>query len=125
MANKAPAMFLEILKNKRKGNYLVIQIDPNYYPKELETKEVFQHTLRCGANRIILIHNHPSGEVTPSIQDSEVTNNLFNIGKIMMIPVVDHIIIGNNKYYSFLYPSLYKPQQGRIMHSLPLFGYSI
>ena len=42
----------------------------------LETKEVFQHTLRCGANRIILIHNHPSGNPAPSVEDELITEKI-------------------------------------------------
>ncbi|MFQ9072659.1 MAG: JAB domain-containing protein [Faecalibacillus faecis] len=42
----------------------------------LETKEVFQHTLRCGANRIILIHNHPSGNPAPSVEDELITQKI-------------------------------------------------
>ena len=48
----------------------------------LETKEVFQHTLRCGANRIILIHNHPSGDCTPSRDDMASTLAISKAGKL-------------------------------------------
>ena len=54
------------------------------------------------ASAIICVHNHPSGNINPSIQDIESTNNLVEIGKIHGIKVLDHIIIGNNNYYSFL-----------------------
>ena len=66
----------------------------------LETKEVFQHTLRCGANRIILIHNHPSGDCTPSRDDMASTLAISKAGKIIGINVLDHIIIGDRSYSS-------------------------
>ena len=47
------------------------------------------------------MHNHPSGDPTPSHQDIEVTKSLFKLGKIMAIPVVDHIVFGSDSYYSF------------------------
>ena len=66
----------------------------------LETKEVFQLTLRCGANRIILIHNHPSGDCTPSRDDMASTLAISKAGKIIGINVLDHIIIGDRSYSS-------------------------
>ena len=64
-------------------------------------REIFKYALLESAYSIIVIHNHPSNDVTPSKPDIEVTNILFNIGKIMSLPVIDHIIIGKDKYYSF------------------------
>lgn len=65
-------------------------------------REVFKESYLLSASAIILVHNHPSGIVTPSKQDIEITNNLINIGTLLGIPVIDHIIIGNNNYYSFV-----------------------
>ncbi len=64
-------------------------------------REVFKYAFLESAVSIIVIHNHPSGDPTPSIQDKEVTSSLFEIGKIMSLPVVDHIVFGDNKYFSF------------------------
>ena len=47
------------------------------------------------------MHNHPSNDTTPSSEDKELTNKLIEIGKIQGIPVLDHIIVGNNNFYSF------------------------
>ena len=65
-------------------------------------REVFKEACLCSASSIICIHNHPSGNVFPSRNDIEITNRLIDIGNIMGIKVVDHVIIGKNKYYSFL-----------------------
>ncbi len=70
-------------------------------------REIFKYAFLESAYSIIVVHNHPSGEVTPSISDIELTNALFDIGKLMSIPVVDHIIIGKTKYYSF-YENMHK-----------------
>lgn len=64
-------------------------------------REVFKYAFLESAYSIIVFHNHPSGDATPSIQDEELTESLISIGKIVGIPVVDHLIFGNNNYYSF------------------------
>ncbi len=64
-------------------------------------REVFKYAFLESAYSIIVIHNHPSGDATPSMQDEEVTMSLMQIGKVMAIPVVDHIIFGYNNYFSF------------------------
>ncbi len=67
----------------------------------IHPREIFKEALLVSASSIILVHNHPSGDVTPSLMDIKTTNQLQEIGKILLIPVIDHVIIGNNKYYSF------------------------
>lgn len=67
----------------------------------LSPREVFVEAVRHDAVNIVLLHNHPSGDPTPSKDDWFITEKLIESGKILQIPVVDHIIIGNKKYYSF------------------------
>ncbi|WP_416197691.1 MAG: DNA repair protein RadC [Sporanaerobacter sp.] len=64
-------------------------------------REVFNAAIRRSANSIILIHNHPSGDPTPSKEDINITNRLIESGNILGIKVLDHIVIGDNKYISF------------------------
>lgn len=64
-------------------------------------REVFQAALHYSAASVILDHNHPSGDPSPSDADKKVTKRIFQCGKIMDIPVLDHIIIGNLLFYSF------------------------
>ena len=64
-------------------------------------REIFKYALLNSAYSIIVFHNHPSGDVTPSTEDEELTSSLFQIGKLMSIPVLDHIIFGNDSYFSF------------------------
>ena len=59
------------------------------------TREVFQKALLANAVSIILMHNHPSGDCTPSREDVEVTKRLVEAGKILGIQVLDHIIVGD------------------------------
>lgn len=63
-------------------------------------REVFKEAYLCNATSIICIHNHPSGNVIPSKEDINLTKKLIEIGKLFGIEIVDHIIIGKNKYYS-------------------------
>ena len=50
---------------------------------------------------MIISHNHPSGNIEPSIEDNYLTNNIIKLGKILNVYLIDHLIIGNNKYYSY------------------------
>lgn len=63
-------------------------------------REVFREAIREGASSIIVAHNHPSGNTDPSPEDIQVTDQLVSIGKMLDIPVVDHIIIGSHGYKS-------------------------
>lgn len=64
-------------------------------------REVFKYAYLYSASNIVCVHNHPSGDVNPSSDDFLLTDALVNIGKLNKIPVIDHLIIGNNNYYSF------------------------
>jgi len=63
-------------------------------------REVFKPAVLHNAAAIICFHNHPSGEPKPSKEDIETTNRLVEAGKIMGIEVLDHIIVGDDKYTS-------------------------
>jgi DNA repair protein RadC len=65
-------------------------------------REVFKEAYLVGASAIICVHNHPSGNVLPSKQDLDITKSLQEVGSILGIKIVDHIIVGKNNYYSFL-----------------------
>ncbi|WP_294578581.1 DNA repair protein RadC [uncultured Thomasclavelia sp.] len=67
----------------------------------ISARELFKEALICGCSRIMVIHNHPSGNPKPSIEDIEVTEQIYHIAKKLEIEVVDHLIIGRNKFYSF------------------------
>lgn len=64
-------------------------------------REVFRFAVVESAASIIVLHNHPSGNPSPSIEDKEITRNLVEAGNLMKIKVIDHLIIAGNSFYSF------------------------
>ncbi len=64
-------------------------------------REVFKAAVRESAAAVILLHNHPTGDCTPSTEDRELTRRLVDAGEIMGIRVLDHIIVGDRRYVSF------------------------
>lgn len=71
-------------------------------------REVFIEAIKNRANSIILVHNHPSGDLTPSEDDIKITKKLVEGGKILGIEVLDHVIITENSYFSFKTKGLLK-----------------
>lgn len=66
----------------------------------IRTGEVFREAVRHNATAMIVVHNHPSGDPTPSPEDIQVTRTLIEAGKMMDIDVLDHLVIGKQKYVS-------------------------
>jgi len=64
-------------------------------------REVFRPAIMDAAAAIVVAHNHPSGDPTPSREDIAVTRRLVRAGELLDIPVLDHVIIGDNRYHSF------------------------
>lgn len=64
-------------------------------------REIFLAAITAKAAAIAIFHNHPSGDPLPSNEDKIVTRSIIEAGKVMLIPVLDHIIIGGNNFYSF------------------------
>ena len=69
---------------------------------KIHPRDVFREAVKNNASSIILVHNHPTGNISPSYADTYLTNNFISLGKLMGIRIIDHVIIGNNSYYSFL-----------------------
>jgi DNA repair protein RadC len=67
----------------------------------VEPRDVFREAARAGASAMIVFHNHPSGDPSPSADDVELTRRLVAAGVLMGIDVVDHIVLGDTRYYSF------------------------
>lgn len=108
--------FSEILKDKKQEYFYSVYLDTkgNYLGKKclfvgtinnsvVHPREIFKEAYLLSANGIICVHNHPSGDVTPSREDINLTKKLVEIGIIHGIKVIDHVIIGNDNYYSFFY----------------------
>lgn len=63
-------------------------------------REIFRIAVRCSAARIILAHNHPSGNPEPSQADYNFTQRMIEAGELLGIELLDHIVVGENKYIS-------------------------
>ncbi len=67
----------------------------------IRVAEVFKTAIRQNASSIICLHNHPSGDPSPSKEDMEITGKIKEAGELLAVPMLDHIIIGRHGYYSF------------------------
>ena len=78
---------------------------PTVYQGSLNTSvvrvsEIFRDAIRQNAAAIIVVHNHPSGDPTPSSEDVAVTRSIIIAGKLLDIEVLDHLVIGNQRFVS-------------------------
>jgi DNA repair protein RadC len=65
-------------------------------------RDVFEPVVRESAAAVVFVHNHPSGDPTPSKEDLEITRRLREVGEVMGVRVLDHIVIGKGRYVSFV-----------------------
>lgn len=106
--------FMEALRHKDTECVVVVSLDAKGRMIEekklsdgsvrmslISPRQIFLEALHAKAVNIILVHNHPSGDPTPSRYDKELTQNLYKLGEMMDILLLDHIIIGDNSYFSF------------------------
>ena len=66
----------------------------------IHPRDVFQRAILCNAASVILVHNHPSGDPTPSPEDIALTKKLVEAGRVMDISVLDHVIVGEGSFVS-------------------------
>ena len=106
--------FHSLFKDKKQEYFYVIYLDnqKKYIDKKLlfkgtvnyslvHPREIFKEAYLMSASYIVCVHNHPSGDASPSNNDMEITRKIKEISNIHGIGFIDHIIIGNNSYYSF------------------------
>lgn len=94
-------LFMVILQDTKgcaMGHHVITVGTLNNTP--VHPREVFAPAIRHHAASVILVHNHPSGDPTPSPQDFEVTDSLIEASRLMSIPINDHLIVGAGKYVS-------------------------
>lgn len=107
--------YKELLKDKKQECFYCVYLDTkNKIIKDkllfigtinqslVHPREVFKEAYLCSASSIICIHNHPAGSSEPSDLDIILTKQLKEAGKLLGIPLLDHIIIGNHQYFSFM-----------------------
>jgi len=93
--------FVAVLLDSKNGVQRVAPIHVGTLTMSLVgPREVFREAIRDGASAIIAAHNHPSGDPTPSPEDIEVTKKLVEIGQMLDIPVLDHVIVGYRTFVS-------------------------
>ena len=108
-------LFHERLRDKKQEEFYVLMLNSkNNIIKEqfiykgtlnaaiIEPREIFKEALKNSAAKIILIHNHPSGDPSPSKEDVDITKKINEAGQIVDIKVLDHIIIGNGSWWSWI-----------------------
>ena len=111
---RAAAIFMEQLRYRRKEHFMILLLNTKNHviSKEeisvgslnasiVHPREIFNIPLRKSAASVILVHNHPSGDPSPSQEDLEVTRRLVEAGNILGIAIRDHLIIGDGCYFSF------------------------
>ncbi len=67
----------------------------------VDPTEVFSFALQKRASQLIMVHNHPGGSLQPSPDDTDITDKMYQVGLFLQLPVIDHLIITEKKYYSF------------------------
>ncbi len=93
------ALFLDT-KNKVNGHKVIFKGGVDNV--QIDARELFREALKNKASKIIIAHNHPSQNVQPSREDIILTSKLVEAGRLMNIPVLDHIIVSYKQYYSFM-----------------------
>lgn len=93
------ALFLDIKNNLITYETIFIGTLSN---ATIHPREIFKAAIKNSASKIIIMHNHPTGNSNPSNADINLTKKLTEIGELMSIPIIDHIIIGYHNYYSFM-----------------------
>lgn len=68
---------------------------------QVHPREVYKSALLASASSVIFVHGHPSGDPEPSLSDKEITRILRQAGELLQINVLDHVIVGRDRYYSF------------------------
>lgn len=72
----------------------------NISSARVDVKQIFEETIKTGMSKFILVHNHPSGDATPSMQDLELTKRIEEGAKLLELRLLDHIVIGDGVFQS-------------------------
>lgn len=100
--NEHQEKFLAIFLDNKKSliSYKTLFIGTNN-KSIAHPREIFMEAIKAGASGIIVMHNHPSGNVLPSEEDKNITERLIQSGYMLGIPLIDHIVTNGEEYYSF------------------------
>ena len=105
----------QIIKNQDREYVLAIALDTRLRPVSLEVvaigginkagvepRDIFKHAILSNATGLVIVHNHPSGDPGPSKEDYIITERMKEAGELLGIPLLDHIIVGEDAYFSFI-----------------------
>ncbi len=108
-------IFIPLLRDEMKEKFIVVSLNSankiiryntisigSLNESVVHPREVFKSAIENNSANIVLLHNHPSGNIEPSNADIKITKKLVEAGKIMEIEVFDHIIVADNNYFSFV-----------------------
>lgn len=102
LAKEKREMFYVVLLNNKNRKIREVKISEGSLTASLvHPREVYNPVIRESAAAVIFVHNHPSGDPAPSPEDLEITRRLKEVGEVMGIRVLDHVVIGHDRYYSF------------------------
>lgn len=103
LASEAVEMFLAVLlDNKHRKIRDVIVGQGSLTASIVHPRDVYARVVRHSAAAVIFVHNHPSGDPTPSREDIDITRRLREVGELIGVAVLDHVIIGKGRYVSFV-----------------------
>jgi DNA repair protein RadC len=98
---KREIFFVVLLNNKNKKIREVKVSEGSLTASLVHPREVYNPVIRESAAAVIFVHNHPSGDPAPSPEDIEITRRLKEVGEVMGIRVLDHVVIGHGRHFSF------------------------
>jgi len=98
---KRESFYVVLLTNKNRKIRDVKISEGSLTASLVHPREVFNPVIRESAAAVLFVHNHPSGDPTPSQEDMEITRRLKEVGEVMGIRVLDHVVIGHDRYFSF------------------------
>lgn len=93
--------YVVLLTNKNRKICEVKVSEGSLTASLVHPREVYNPAIRESAAAVIFVHNHPSGDPAPSPEDLEITRRLKEVGEVMGIRVLDHVVIGHERYFSF------------------------
>ena len=98
---KRELFYVVLLNNKNKKIRDVKISEGSLTASLVHPREVYNPVIRESAAAVIFVHNHPSGDPAPSPEDIEITRRLKEVGDVMGVRVLDHVVIGHDRYFSF------------------------
>jgi DNA repair protein RadC len=98
---KREFFYVVLLNNKNKKLRDVKISEGSLTASLVHPREVYNPVIRESAAAVIFVHNHPSGDPAPSQEDIEITRRLKEVGEVMGVRVLDHVVIGHDRYFSF------------------------